>query len=82
MKPTPSERRRGRLSFRAQAHELWVRKKSRRWHSLLAGAIAGGVGVMFEKGSRRVVIAQQLFVRYEVIAIVGVRLFTDPFLMF
>lgn len=63
MKPTPSERRRGRLSFRAQTHELWVRKKTRRWHSVLAGAVAGGVGVLFEKRSRRIVIAQQLFVR-------------------
>ena len=64
MAPTASERRRGRLSFRAQAHEVWVRKKTRRWYAIVAGAIAGGVGVMFEKKGRRVTIAQQMFVRY------------------
>jgi len=44
MAPTASERRRGRLSFRAQAHEIWVRKKTRRWYAIVAGAVAGGVG--------------------------------------
>jgi len=41
-----------------------VRKKTRRWHSVLAGAVAGAVAVSFEKRSRQTVIAQQLFVRY------------------
>ncbi|TDL24870.1 hypothetical protein BD410DRAFT_65350 [Rickenella mellea] len=63
MAPTPADRRRGRLSFRAQAHEVWVRKQTRRWHAILAGAVAGGFGVLFEKKGRRVVISQQLFVR-------------------
>lgn len=63
MAPTPSERRRGRLSFRAQAHEEIWRKQSRKWYALVAGAIAGGLGVLFEKKGRRVTIAQQLFVR-------------------
>ncbi|KAG1743628.1 uncharacterized protein EDB91DRAFT_1274155 [Suillus paluster] len=43
--------------------EMWVRKKTRRWHAMFAGALAGGLAVMFEKRSRRVAIAQQLFVR-------------------
>jgi hypothetical protein len=66
--PTPFEAplsaRQPRLSLSAQAHQMWVRKKTRRWHAMLAGALAGGLAVMFEKRSRRVVIAQQLFVRY------------------
>ncbi|KAG1859359.1 hypothetical protein DFJ58DRAFT_658336 [Suillus subalutaceus] len=65
--PTPFEvplsARQPRLSLSAQAHQVWVRKKTRRWHSMFAGALAGGLAVMFEKRSRRVVIAQQLFVR-------------------
>jgi hypothetical protein len=65
--PTPFEvplsARQPRLSLSAQAHQVWVRKKARRWHSMFAGALAGGLAVMFEKRSRRVVIAQQLFVR-------------------
>ncbi|KAJ8591233.1 hypothetical protein M405DRAFT_932274 [Rhizopogon salebrosus TDB-379] len=65
--PTPFEVplsvRQPRLSLSAQAHQMWVRKKTRRWHAMLAGALAGGLAVMFEKRSRRVVIAQQLFVR-------------------
>ncbi|KAF8837288.1 hypothetical protein BDN67DRAFT_973164 [Paxillus ammoniavirescens] len=60
---TPVSERQPRLSLSAQAHQLWVRKKTRRWHAVVAGAIAGGVAVMFEKRSRRVTIAQQLFVR-------------------
>ncbi|THH14186.1 hypothetical protein EW146_g6121 [Bondarzewia mesenterica] len=59
----PSARRVARLSVTAQAHEIWVRKRSSRWHSAVAGAIAGGFAIMFEKRSRRTVIAQQLFVR-------------------
>ena len=66
--PTPFEvpliARQPRLSLSAQAHQVWVHKETRRWHSMLAGALAGGLAVMFEKRSRRVVIAQQLFVRY------------------
>jgi len=60
----PLSARQPRLSLSAQAHQVWVRKKTRRWHSMFAGALAGGLAVMFEKRSRRVVIAQQLFVRY------------------
>ncbi|KAI5121195.1 hypothetical protein M0805_005996 [Coniferiporia weirii] len=63
MAPTPSERRRGRLSFRAQVHEVWLHRETRRWYAVAAGAIAGGAGVLFEKKGRRVAIAQQLFVR-------------------
>ncbi|KAI9569230.1 hypothetical protein HD554DRAFT_592086 [Boletus coccyginus] len=59
---TLSERQ-PRLSLSAQAHQHWVLKKTRRWHAVVAGAIAGGVAIMFEKHSRRLIIAQQLFVR-------------------
>lgn len=66
--PTPFEvplsARQSRLSLSAQAHQVWVHKKTRRWHAMFAGALAGGLAVMFEKRSRRLVIAQQLFVRY------------------
>ncbi|KAI0312802.1 hypothetical protein OF83DRAFT_1066610 [Amylostereum chailletii] len=62
--PTTSERARsGRLSINAQAHQLWMRKKTRRWHSVVAGAVAGGVAILFEKPGRQAVISQQLFVR-------------------
>ncbi|KAL5487505.1 hypothetical protein ACEPAI_5613 [Sanghuangporus weigelae] len=63
MAPTRSERRRGRLSFRAEAHEMWIRKKTRRWHAVVAGALSGGLPLLFEKKGRRVTIAQQMFVR-------------------
>ncbi|KAF9226931.1 hypothetical protein BS17DRAFT_776359 [Gyrodon lividus] len=59
----PLAERQPRLSLSAQAHQQWVRKKTRRWHAVLAGAIAGSVAVMFEKRTRRVTIAQQIFVR-------------------
>jgi hypothetical protein len=61
---SPVERREARLSTSAQVHQNWVRRKTRRWHAVLAGAIAGVVAISFEKRSRRNVIAQQLFVRY------------------
>ncbi|KAF8506075.1 hypothetical protein F5888DRAFT_1840039 [Russula emetica] len=60
---SPGERREARLSSSAQVHQSWVRKKTRRWHSVLAGAVAGAVAISFEKRSRQTVIAQQLFVR-------------------
>ena len=59
----PLSERQPRLSLSAQAHQQWVLKKTRRWHAVVAGAIAGGVAIMFEKRSRRLLIAQQLFVR-------------------
>ncbi|RDX55387.1 hypothetical protein OH76DRAFT_1396775 [Lentinus brumalis] len=55
--------RRARLSVTAQAHQVWVRKKTRRWYSAFAGSLAGAIAIMFEKRSRRVGIAQQMFVR-------------------
>jgi hypothetical protein len=60
---SPVERRDARLSTSAQVHQNWVRRKTRRWHAVLAGAVAGVVAISFEKRSRRNVIAQQLFVR-------------------
>jgi hypothetical protein len=38
-------------------------RRSARWHSTVAGAIAGGIAISLENPSRRKVIAQQLFVR-------------------
>ncbi|KAJ7640705.1 hypothetical protein DFH06DRAFT_1477655 [Mycena polygramma] len=61
---TPLHRRRAaRLSLSAAAHMVLVRKRTRRWHSALAGAIAGGLAILWEKRTRRGVIAQQMFVR-------------------
>lgn len=65
---SPGNRREARLSSSAQVHQSWVRKKTRRWHSVLAGAVAGAVAVSFEKRSRQAVIAQQLFVRCVLLA--------------
>lgn len=65
---SPGERREARLSSSAQAHQSWVRRKTRRWHSILAGAISGFIAVSFEKRSRQNVIAQQLFVRYDLLS--------------
>lgn len=61
--PVTVKERAARLSFVAQAHQTWLRKRSARWHSIVAGAVAGGVAIAFENMSRRKVIAQQLFVR-------------------
>ena len=55
--------RHARLSVHAQAHQVWVRKKARRWYAVLAGALAGCLGIQCEKKSRRTGIAQQMFVR-------------------
>lgn len=63
MLTVPRPPRQARLSTNAQAHQQWVRKKTRRWYSILAGAIAGAAAVGFEKEGRRTTIAQQLFVR-------------------
>ncbi|PVF95509.1 hypothetical protein CPB86DRAFT_711129 [Serendipita vermifera] len=52
-----------KLSKQAKAHEIWIRKKGRRWHAALAGTIAGGLAVLWEKRERRLGIAQQMFVR-------------------
>jgi len=59
----PLGQRRGRLSLTAQAHQVWVRKKTRRWHSVFAGSVAGALAIMFERNENRTGIAQQLFVR-------------------
>ncbi|KAF7360547.1 hypothetical protein MVEN_00785800 [Mycena venus] len=57
------QRRAPRLSLSAHAHMVLVRKRTRRWHSALAGAVSGGLAILWEKRSRRAVIAQQVFVR-------------------
>lgn len=61
--------RQPRLSSSAQQHQLWARKRTRRWYSILAGALAGGVSILFEKRSNRLGIAQQMFVRYVIISL-------------
>ena len=62
----PLDRRRGRLSLTKNAQMMLIRKRTRRWHAALAGAVAGGLAIMWEKKSRRTVISQQMFVRYVV----------------
>lgn len=59
------DRRTQRLSLSANAMKEYgmIRKHTRRWHPVVAGAIAGGLAVLFEKRNRRLTIAQQLFVR-------------------
>jgi hypothetical protein len=54
--------RRARLSISAHA-KVMIRKQTRRWHAVFAGAVAGGAAIMFESKSRRTLIAQQMFVR-------------------
>jgi hypothetical protein len=39
------------------------KRRAARWHSIVAGAVAGGIAISLENPSRRKVIAQQLFVR-------------------
>ncbi|KAJ7717024.1 hypothetical protein B0H16DRAFT_1612354 [Mycena metata] len=58
-----SAKRAARLSLSAHAQMVLVRKRTRRWHAALAGAIAGGLAILWEKKGRRVVVAQQMFVR-------------------
>jgi hypothetical protein len=56
-----TEGRRGsRLSMQSQV--LYSRLDSARWHAVVAGAIAG-LSVLWEKKTRRITIAQQVFVR-------------------
>ncbi|KAF5354601.1 hypothetical protein D9758_011180 [Tetrapyrgos nigripes] len=61
--PKLNRQRTERLSLSTQAQRVLIRKRTQRWHAAFAGAIAGGLGVLWEKKSRRVTIAQQLFVR-------------------
>ncbi|EEB95512.1 hypothetical protein MPER_05507 [Moniliophthora perniciosa FA553] len=63
MKRPQRPKRSERLSLSTQAQRILIRKKTKKWHAALAGAIAGGLAIMFEKRGRRVTIAQQLFVR-------------------
>ncbi|KAI0782562.1 hypothetical protein C8Q75DRAFT_727422 [Abortiporus biennis] len=55
--------RHGRLSASGEAHQVWVRKKTRRWYAIFAGAFAGAIAISFERKDHRVGIAQQMFVR-------------------
>jgi hypothetical protein len=56
--------RQAHLSLSAEARQILIRKKTSRWHSVVAGAVSGGLAVMWEKRGRRITIAQQMFVRY------------------
>jgi hypothetical protein len=59
----PLKTRKGRLSLSKQAQQLRIRKQTKRWHAALAGAIAGGLAIMWEKKGRKGIISQQMFVR-------------------
>ncbi|KAF5363336.1 hypothetical protein D9756_000078 [Leucocoprinus leucothites] len=59
----PNNRRKTRLSLSARTQLILIRKHTRRWHAALAGAVAGGLAIIWEKRNRRGLIAQQLFVR-------------------
>jgi len=59
----PTNRRKARLSLSARTQLILIRKRTRRWHAALAGAIAGALAIVWEKRTRRGLIAQQLFVR-------------------
>jgi hypothetical protein len=48
---------------RTRDKHLLIRKKTRRWHAALAGALAGGLAIMWERKMRKL-LALQLFVRY------------------
>ena len=52
-----------RLSASGRARQAWTKKRTKAWFSVIAGAIAGGIAIAFEKRSRRVAIGQQMFVR-------------------
>lgn len=52
-----------RLSVSGRARHEWTKKRTKAWFSVVAGAVAGGVAIMFERRSRRVTIGQQVFVR-------------------
>jgi len=58
--------RKTQLQLSARAQLVLPRKQTRRWHAALAGAIAGGLAIIWEKRTRRSLIAQQLFVRFVV----------------
>ncbi|KIY49135.1 hypothetical protein FISHEDRAFT_41969 [Fistulina hepatica ATCC 64428] len=58
-----SSSRRPRLSLSTRARLVLIRKRTRKWHAALAGAVAGALAIGFETKSRRKLISQQLFVR-------------------
>lgn len=62
-RPVGKRVRQLRLSASGRARHQWAKKRARVWFSVVAGAIAGGVAIMFERRSRRVAIGQQMFVR-------------------
>jgi hypothetical protein len=55
--PSRFSARRPRLALSAQAHQVCT-EKTRRWHSMLAGVLSGGL-VLFAKRLRRVAIANK-----------------------
>jgi hypothetical protein len=63
LRPIDKRVRQLRLSVSGRASQAWTKKHTRAWFSVVAGAIAGGVAITFEKRARRVAIGQQMFVR-------------------
>jgi hypothetical protein len=57
------DKRTARLSLSAQTQLILIRKRTRRWHALLAGFLSGFVSILLEARSRRNTISQQMFVR-------------------
>ena len=62
-RPVNKRVRQLRLSVSGRARQAWTKKRTKAWFSVVAGAIAGGAAITFEKRSRRVAIGQQMFVR-------------------
>ena len=62
-RPADKRARRPRLSVSGRARQTWTKKHTRAWFSVVAGGIAGGAAIIFEKRSRRIDIGQQMFVR-------------------
>ena len=55
-RPTNKRVRQLRLSASGEARQTWTKKHTKAWFSVVAGAIAGGVAITFEKRARRVAI--------------------------
>ena len=62
-RPIDKRVRQLRLSTSGRARQAWTKRRTRAWFSVVAGATAGGIAIMFEKRARRIAIGQQMFVR-------------------
>jgi hypothetical protein len=61
--PLDHSDRKARLSLSTDAQMVLVRKRTRKWHAALAGALAGAFAIVCESKYQRSAIAQQVFVR-------------------